>query len=121
MDATTRGSFLSLTICDATALVEMASNQGWNKERTQPRKRGGGMHQLKEVDMLSTKMDLLIKKLDERDNEKKEVKLIHDSRITYEECGGTGHSGSNCPEIQEDVNYINNNSNYHPQQNQGWS
>jgi hypothetical protein len=121
MDATTGGSFLSLTIYDATALVEMASNQGWNKERTQPRKRGGGMHQLKEVDMLSTKMDLLIKKLDERDNEKKEVKLIHDSRITYEECGGTGHSGSNCPEIQEDVNYINNNSNYRPQQNQGWS
>jgi hypothetical protein len=31
------------------------------------------MHQLKEVDMLSTKMDLLMKKLDERDNEKKEV------------------------------------------------
>jgi hypothetical protein len=73
------------------------------------------MHQLKEVDMLSAKMDLLMKKLDERDNEKKEVQLIHDSRITYEECGGTGHSGSNCPEIQEDVNYINNNNNYHPQ------
>jgi hypothetical protein len=73
------------------------------------------MHQLKEVDMLFAKMDLLMKKLDEQDNEKKEVKLIHDSHITCEECGGTGHSGSNCPKIQEDVNYINNNSNYHPQ------
>jgi hypothetical protein len=29
------------------------------------------MHQLKEVDMLSAKMDLLTKKLDEWDNEKK--------------------------------------------------
>jgi hypothetical protein len=116
MDAATGGSFLSLTIHDATALVEkMASNQGWNKKRTQPCKRGGGMHQLEEVDMLSTKMDLLMKKLDERDNEKKEVKLIHDSHITCEECGGTGHSGSNCPKIQEDVNYINNNSNCRPQ------
>jgi hypothetical protein len=72
--------------------------------------------------MLSAKMDLLMKKLDERDNEKKEVKLIHDSCITCEECGGTGHSGSNCPEIQKDVNYIiNNNNNCHPQQNQGSS
>jgi hypothetical protein len=88
---------LSLTIHDATALVEkMASNQGWNEERTQPHKRGEGMHQLKEVDILSAKMDLLMKKLDERDNEKKEAKLIHDSRITCEECGGTDHLGSNC-------------------------
>jgi hypothetical protein len=116
MDAATRGLFLSLTICDATALVEkMASNHGWNEERTQPHKRGGDMHQLKKVDMLSAKMDLLIKKLDEPNNEKKEVKLIHDSCITYEECGGTGHLGSNCPKIQEDANCINNNSNYRPQ------
>jgi hypothetical protein len=113
---------LSLTIHDATALVEkMAPNQGWNEECAQPRKRGGVMHQLKEVDILSAKMDLLMKKLDAQDNEKKQVKLIHNFDITCEECGGTGHSGSNCPKIQEDVNYINNNNNYHPQQNQGWS
>jgi hypothetical protein len=65
MVAVARDAFLSLTIRDATALVEkMASNQGWNKERTQTHKRGG-MHQLKEVDMLSAKMDLLIKRLDD--------------------------------------------------------
>jgi hypothetical protein len=58
MDATDGGAFLSLTIRDAIALVEkMASNQSWNEERTQIRKRGGGMHQLKEVDMMSAKMD----------------------------------------------------------------
>jgi hypothetical protein len=45
MDPATGGPFLSLTIAQATALVEkMASNQGWNEERTQTRKRGGGMH-----------------------------------------------------------------------------
>jgi hypothetical protein len=117
MDAATRGAFLSLTIYQATTLVEkMASNQGWNKERTQTRKRGGGMHQLKEVDMLSAKMDLLMKRLDGRAGEKKEVMHIHDSRMTCEECGDTGHSGSNCPELQEDVNNLNNNNNYyHPQ------
>jgi len=66
--------------------------------------------------MLFAKMDLLMKKLDEHDQQKKnEVMLIHDSCITCEECGGTGHMGSNCPEVQEDVNYINNNNaNYHP-------
>jgi hypothetical protein len=44
---------------------------------------------------------------------------IHDSRMACEVYGDTGHSGNNCPEIQDDVNYINNN--YHPQQNQGWN
>jgi hypothetical protein len=44
MDTTVGGAFLSLTIRDATTLVEkMASNQGWNEERTQTCKRGG-MH-----------------------------------------------------------------------------
>jgi hypothetical protein len=71
--------------------------------------------------MLSAKIDLLMKKFDEHTTEKNEVTHIHDSRMTYEECGGTGHSGSNCPKIKEDVNYINNNFNNCPQQNQGWN
>jgi hypothetical protein len=66
-------------------------------------------------------MDLLMKKLDERDQQKKEVMHIHDSRMTCEKCGGTSHIGSNFPEVQEDVNYINNNTNHRPQQNQGWN
>jgi uncharacterized coiled-coil protein SlyX len=39
------------------------------------------MHQLKEVDMLSAKMDLLMKKLKDRVSEKKEVMHIHDSHM----------------------------------------
>jgi hypothetical protein len=98
MDAAVGGAFLSLTIAQATALMEkMASNQGWSEEITQTRKRGGGMHQLKEVDMLSAKMDLLMKRLDERAGEKKEVMHIHDSYMTCEECGETRHSGNNYP------------------------
>jgi len=88
------------------------------------------MHQLKEVDMLSAKLDLLMKKLDDRAGDKKEVMHIYDSHMTCEECGDTGHSGNHCPEMLEDVNYINNNNNnnnnkyyyyYRPQQNQGWN
>ena len=101
MDAAAGGAFLSLTFLATTALVEkMASNQGWNEERLQTCKRGGGMHQLKEVDMWTTKMDLLMKKLEDRFNEKQEVMHIHDSHMTCEECGNTRHSGSNCPEMQ---------------------
>jgi hypothetical protein len=70
--------------------------------------------------MLSAKMDLLMKRLDDQASEKKEVMHNHDSHMTCEECGGTGHSGHNCLEIQEDVNYINNNTNYRPQ-NQCWN
>ena len=117
MDVTAGGAFLSLTITQATTLVEkMASNQGWNEEHLQTHKRGGGMLQLKEVDMLSAKMNLLMKKLEDRANEKQEVMHIYDSRMTYEECGNTRHAGNNCPKTQEDVNFINNN-NYRPQQN----
>ena len=115
MDAAARGAFLSLTISQATALVEkMASNQGWSEERTQTRKRGGGMSQLKEVDMLAAKMDLVMKRLDERTVEKKDVMHIHDSSMTCEECGETGHTGNNCQELREDVNYIINNYYYRP-------
>jgi hypothetical protein len=40
------------------------------------------MHQLKKVDMLSAKMDPLMKKLEDRVSEKKEVMHINDSRMT---------------------------------------
>ena len=66
MDAAIGGAFLSFTLPAATTLVEkMASNQGWNEKRLQTHKSDGGMHQLKEVDMLSAKMDLLMKKLED--------------------------------------------------------
>ena len=43
--------------------------------------------------------------------------------MTCEECGDTGHSGNHCPEVHEDVNYINNYYYYYnrPQQNQSWN
>ena len=64
--------------------------------------------------MLSAKMDLLMKKLEDWANEKQEVMHIHDSHMTCEECENTGHSGNNYPEAHEDVNFININ-NYRPQ------
>jgi hypothetical protein len=54
------------------------------------------MHQLKEADMVSTKLDLIMKKLKARDTKKK-VMHISDSRMTCEECGDVGHLGVNYP------------------------
>jgi hypothetical protein len=121
LDAADGGAFLSLNLRDAKALVEkMASNQSWNEEKALTHKRGG-MNHLKEVDMLSAKMDLLIKKLEDQASDKKEVNFINEPCMTCEECEEVGHSGRNCPEFQEDVNYFNNNTNFRPQQNQGWN
>jgi len=94
----------------------MASNSTCNEERTQSRKKGGGIHHLKEAD--TAKLDLIMKKLD---IEKKEVMHINDSHMTCEECGDYGHSATSCPTLQEGVNFINNNTYYRPQQNQGWN
>jgi hypothetical protein len=43
------------------------------------------MHRLKEVDMMSAKLDLIMKKLGEQDIKKKKVMRINDSRMTCEE------------------------------------
>ena len=52
------------------------------------------MHQLKEVYMLFAKMDLLMKKLEDRANEKQEVMHIHDSLMTCEEWKTPGIQGA---------------------------
>jgi len=79
----------------------MASNSTSNEERTQSRKKGGGIYHLKEADMVTAKLDLIMKKLD---IEKKEVMHINDSHTTCEECGDYMHSAISCPTLQEDVN-----------------
>ena len=73
IDTAVGGAFLSLTIDGATALIKkMVSNQSWGEERSQKQQKG--MHTMKEADMLATKMDLLMKRLDERAHEKEAMK-----------------------------------------------
>ena len=63
LDAAAGGTFVSLTIDGATALInKMVSNQSLGKKR----KTQKGMHTVKETDMLSAEIDLLMKKLEER-------------------------------------------------------
>ena len=56
--------------------------------------------------MLATKIDLLLKRLDERAADKEATKSTvqaMDSHMTCEICGEVGHSGNNCPETHEDA------------------
>ena len=108
IDTAAGGAFLSLKLSDAKALVEkMASNSTCNEELTQPWKKGGGINYRKEADMVTTKLDLIMKKLDIK---KKEVMHINDSHMTCEECGHYVNLAVSCPTLQEDVNFINNNT-----------
>ena len=111
LDAIAGGAYLDLTISKATALIEkMVSNQGWNEECSQPRTKGG-MHTVKETDMVAAKLDLLLKKLDEGNRQQMPVPVhAMNSYFTYEVCGDGGHSGNDCPETREDAAYINNNN-----------
>ena len=66
LDAAAGGTFLSLTIGAMALINKMVSNQSWGEER----KTQKGMHTVKETDMLSAKIDLLMKRLEEQVHEK---------------------------------------------------
>ena len=54
---------MSLSVAAARSLIEkMASNQGWREERANNKPRG--VHHIDGSDMLASKMDLLLKKLE---------------------------------------------------------
>jgi hypothetical protein len=120
IDAAAGGSFFALSIEEARKLIEkMASNQSWDEERMQTRTHK--VHQLEEVDMLTAKIDLLIKKLENPSLD--HIKMV-DARVTCEECGETGHMGINYPMVSQDVNFIGySNNGFYPNQgfNAGWN
>jgi hypothetical protein len=117
IDAIAGGALLGLTIAKATMLVEMVlSNQGWSEECLQPRTKG--MHIIKEMDMLAAKMDLLLKRLDERVKFKEHMNNYTqaiNAPFACEVCRSGGHSGNNCPKTCEEVAFTNTNNGYHPQ------
>ena len=60
------------------------------------------MYTVKEVNMLATKMDLLLKRLDQcvadKEAMKGTVKAV-DSQLTWEVCGEVRHSGNDCDKV----------------------
>ena len=81
------------------------------------------MHTVKETDMLFAKIDLLMKRLEERPQDKDAMMgtvQAMGSHMTCEFCGNVGHSGNDCPETHEEVAFINNGF-HQPQGNNGWN
>jgi hypothetical protein len=64
---------------------------------------------MKETDMLAAKIDLLLKKIDERaTNDNTGTVKTMDTQMTCEVCGNVGHSGNDYLETGEEAPYINN-------------
>jgi hypothetical protein len=71
--------------------------------------------------MLTTKIDLLMKKLEDLSLD--HLKMV-DARVTCEECREMGHMGINYPTVPQDVNFVGNSNNcFHPNHgfNAGWN
>jgi hypothetical protein len=67
LDAAAGGGFFSLQVPAAKELIKkMVANQGWDGDRLQPRTHG--VHQVYGIDMITAKMDLLMKKLEASSN-----------------------------------------------------
>jgi hypothetical protein len=98
-------------------LVTSTSRQGINREddgksrlgwRLSPT-RTHDVHQVDGIDMITAKMDLLMKKLEASSN--METAKIIDAHMMCEVCGNVGHSGNDCLEIGEEASFINNGNN----------
>ena len=114
IDAAAGGAFFSLTVNGAMTLIEkMVSNQRWSEDKLQTKE--DDMHTVEETDMLATKLDLLIKHLDEhyaiKGTPYGTIQLLY-SHIPCEVCGNFGHSGNDCLETREDA--LNDNNGFRP-------
>jgi hypothetical protein len=69
-------------------IEKMMANQGWDGDRLQFR--NCGVHQVDGIDMLATKMDLLMKKLEAPST--METAKIMDAHMTCEVRSNVGHS-----------------------------
>jgi hypothetical protein len=107
IDAAARGAFLSFIPDRAMALIEkMVANQSWGEDMTLAPK---GTHTMKETDVLTSKIDQLLKKIDERaTNINHGTVKTMDSQITCEVYGKVGHSRNSYPETCKEACFINN-------------
>ena len=71
--------------------------------------------------MLATKIALLTKILENYEKmSAQETVQAMDTHMTCEVCGEAGHSSNFFPETHEDLNFVNNDNGFCPQ-NQGWN
>jgi hypothetical protein len=96
---------MSLTLRKAKVLIErIASNQGWSSCNIQSCNKSEEV--IEEVCALSTKMNVLLNWLEQRDNYKRDRQAIQDAFNVQNRCGE--YLGVEFPESQEDINTIIN-------------
>ena len=73
--------------------------------------------------MLAMKIDLLLKKFEDYSQDKAQMQTLQalETRMTCEVCGNVGHSSDNCPETQEEAQFLNGSNGFRPQGGQGWN
>jgi hypothetical protein len=97
---------MSLTLRKAEVLMErIASNQGWSSCNIQSCNKSEEIPE--EVCALSTKKDVLLNWLEQRDNYKRDRQAIQDAFNAQNRCGE--YLGIEFLESQEDINIVINN------------
>src|SRR6185436_5090541 len=73
--------------------------------------------------MLAMKIDLLLKKFEDYSQDKVQMQTLQalETHMTCEVCENVGHSGDNCPKIQEEALFLNGSNGFRPQRGQGWN
>jgi hypothetical protein len=115
LDATTRGSFMSLTLSRVETLMDkIGENQSRKQDNMQHSRQIEEAS--KEVCVLSSKMDVLLDCLDQRAKYKKDCQAIQDAFNVQNRCGK--YLGIEFSDDPENANIINNSS---TQRKQGWN
>jgi hypothetical protein len=116
IDVAAGGSYFALGIEETHKLAEkIASNKSWDDEHNQTHTHK--VDQLEKVDMVTTKIDLRMKKLENLGLD--HLKIV-DARVTCAQCGERGHMGINCLTVPQNINFVGNfNNSFHP--NQGFN
>jgi hypothetical protein len=113
IDALVGGSIIELTPTQAfTLFKKVANNDTWASSGrllpVQPTGNVKGVLQVEKKDILEDKIDLLMRRLEKMEIEKKEAQDLKatEARSTGEECGEYGHVHKDCPEEAKVLDYM---------------
>jgi hypothetical protein len=113
IDASVGGSIVKLMPAQAfTLFKKVTDNDTWASSRrllpVQPTGNVKGVLQVEKEDLLESKIDSLMRRLEKMEKEKKEAQDLKaaKARSTCEECGEYGHIHKDCPEEAKMLDYV---------------
>jgi hypothetical protein len=113
IDASAGGSIIELTLTQAfTLFKKVADNDTWASSEhlllVQPTGNVKGVLQVEKEDILEGKIDLLMRRLEKMEIEKKEAQdlKVAEARSTCEECGEYGRVHMDCSEEAKVLDYM---------------